>query len=72
MSFVKCNSKRQSELLLKRDGSVFIDRPVKVEIHRNLNSCKGVIRCRDLNQLSEVGEIKKCQVRVLLMSVAVL
>ena len=55
---VKCNSKKQSELLLKRDGSVFIDRPIKVEIHRHLNSCKGVIRCRDLNQLSE-GEIKK-------------
>ena len=68
---VKCNSKRQSELLLKRDGSVFVDRPIKVESHRNLNSCKGVIRCRDLDQLSE-GEIKKCQVRVLLMSIAVL
>ena len=32
----------------------FIDRPVKVSIHKTLNSSRGVIRCRDLTDMSEV------------------
>ena len=32
----------------------FIDRPVKVSIHKTLNSFRGVIRCRDLTDMSEV------------------
>jgi 23S rRNA A2030 N6-methylase RlmJ len=55
---VNCKSKRQSELLMRRDGTNFVDRPIKVEVHRTLNSCKGVIRCRDLASSTE-GEIKK-------------
>lgn len=55
---VHCKSRRQSELLMKRDGSLFVDRPIKVEVHRTLNSCKGVIHCRDLASSTE-GEIKR-------------
>ena len=54
---VKCNSRRASEQLQARDGSTFVDRPIKVSPHRALNSCKGVIRCRELEGLGE-SEIK--------------
>ena len=32
----------------------FIDRPVRVSIHKTLNSSRGVIRCRDLADMTEV------------------
>ena len=32
----------------------FIDRPVRVSIHKTLNSSRGVIRCQDLADMSEV------------------
>ena len=50
---VKCDTKRASDNLLKRDGQVCIDRPINVSVHRSLNSSKGVIRCRELEGMSE-------------------
>ena len=32
----------------------FIDRPVRVSIHNTLNSSRGVIRCRNLADMTEV------------------
>ena len=32
----------------------FVDRPVRVSVHKTLNSSRGVIRCRDLADMSEV------------------
>ena len=32
----------------------FIDRPVRVTIHKTLNFSRGVIRCRDLADMTEV------------------
>jgi hypothetical protein len=35
---------------------VFVDVPVKVTAHRTLNSCRGIIRCRDLRDCDD-GEV---------------
>jgi hypothetical protein len=48
---VEAERKSQSDNLLKL--KFFVDRPVKVEPHRTLNSCKGVIWCRDLLDCSD-------------------
>ena len=50
---VKCTSQKASKLLLARNGSNCVDRPVKISPHKSLNSCKGVIRCRELEGMSE-------------------
>ena len=50
---VKCGKRAQAQNLLQTNR--FIDRPVKVSIHKTLNSSRGVIRCRDLADMSEVG-----------------
>ena len=55
---VKCDNKKTSEQLLKRNGTVCIDRPIRVSAHRGLNSCKGVIRCKGLRNVCE-AEIKQ-------------
>jgi len=55
---VECSIRRASDLLLKRDGCLLHDRRVKVKVHAQLNSSKGVIRCADLKDCSE-DEIKE-------------
>ena len=42
---VECVKKHQANNLLKTEK--IVDRPVKVTIHKALNSSKGVIRCRE-------------------------
>ena len=32
----------------------FVDRPVHVSVHKTLNSSRGVIRCRELSDMSEI------------------
>ena len=49
---VDCGKKVQAQNLLRTKR--FIDRPVRVSIHKTLNSSRGVIRCRDLAAMSEV------------------
>ena len=49
---VECGKKVQAQNLLRTNRC--IDRPVKVSIHKTLNSSRGVIRCRDLADMSEV------------------
>ena len=49
---VECGERAQAQNLLRTNG--FIDRPVRVSIHKTLNSSRGVIRCRDLDDMSEV------------------
>ena len=51
---VEAPTKRVSDMLLKRNGTLCVDREVKVVAHRTLNSCKGVIRCRELESMSEI------------------
>ena len=49
---VECGKRAQAQNLLRTNR--FIDRPVRVSIHKTLNSSRGVIRCLDLAGLSEV------------------
>ena len=49
---VECGKRAQAQNLLRTNR--FIDRPVRVSIHKTLNSSRGVIRCRDLADMSEV------------------
>ena len=49
---VECGKRAQAQNLLPTNR--FIDRPVRVLIHKTLNSSQGVIRCRDLADMSEV------------------
>ena len=49
---VECGKRAQAQNLLRTNR--FIDRPVKVSIHKTSNSSRGVIRCRDLANMSEV------------------
>ena len=49
---VECGKRAQAQNLLRTNR--FIDRPVKVSIHKTLNSSRGVISCRDLADMSEV------------------
>ncbi|XP_041347341.1 uncharacterized protein LOC121367293 [Gigantopelta aegis] len=48
---VECLTERHSTCLLK--STVFCNVPIKVTAHSSLNSSKGVIRCRDLEGVSE-------------------
>ena len=50
---VECSSEKDSKALMSRDGTEFVDRKVKVSVHRALNSSKGVIRCPHLEGMSE-------------------
>ena len=52
---VECARKPQAMGLLKT--TQFTDRPVRVSIHKALNSSRGVIRCRELSGMTE-EEIK--------------
>ena len=49
---VECGKRAQAQNLLQTNR--FNNRPVKVSIHKTLNSSRGVIRCRDLADMSEV------------------
>ena len=49
---VECGKRAQAQNLLRT--SRFIDRPVRVSIHKTLNSSQGVIRCWDLADMMEV------------------
>jgi len=51
---VECSTKKASDLLRKRNDSVFVDRKISVTVHEQLNSSRGVIRCPDLQGISEV------------------
>ena len=51
-SLVECGKRAQAQNLLRTNQ--FIDGPVKVSIHKTPNSSLGVIRCRDLADMSEV------------------
>ena len=48
---VECDTKKQSDLLLK--SHKLVDRPMKASIHPTLNSSRGVTRCRELAGMSE-------------------
>ena len=52
---VECARKSQAMDLLKTTR--FVDRPVRVSIHKALNSSRGVIRCHELSGVTET-EIK--------------
>ena len=52
---VECARKSQAMCLLKITR--FVDRPIRVSIHKALNSSRGVIRCRELSGMTET-EIK--------------
>ena len=49
---VECARKSQVMGLLKTTR--FVDRPVRVSIHKALNSSRGVIRCRELSGMTEM------------------
>ena len=48
---VEYSRKAQAENLLKTIH--FVDRPVHISVHKTLNSSRGVIRCRELSDMSE-------------------
>ena len=50
---VECSTRKASDSLLKMSGKIFVDRPIKVSVHPQLNSSKGIIRCRELKDVSE-------------------
>ena len=49
---VECPTEAISRNTLARNGTVFVDRTIKVTPHRSKNSCRGVIYCRDLDHTS--------------------
>ena len=49
---MECSRRAQAENLLKT--ATFVDRSVHVCVHKTLNSSRGVIRCHELSDLSEV------------------
>ena len=49
---VECARKSQAMGLLKTTR--FVDRPVRVSIHKALNSSRGVSRCRELSGITEM------------------
>ena len=49
---VECGKRAQAQNLLRTNR--FIDRPVRITIHKTLNSSRGVIRCQDLADMTEV------------------
>ena len=52
-------SSRVSKLVLGRDGSNCVDTPVKVSIHKTLNSSKGVLRSKDLSNETEADILRE-------------
>ena len=50
--FVECGKRAQAQNLLQTNR--FVDRSVKVSVHETLNSSRGIIRCPDLADMSEV------------------
>ena len=48
---IECTTQKHSSCLLQ--STVFCNVPIKVTAHSSLNSSKGVIRCRDLEGVSE-------------------
>ena len=50
---VECSTRKASDCLLKRNEKIFVDRQIKVSIHPQLNSSKGIIRCRELRDVNE-------------------
>ena len=52
----------QSEKLLK--DNVFIDINIKIDAHRSLNTCNGVIRSRDLISCTENEILEDSEIRV--------
>ena len=55
---VECKTRRASEQLMKKDGESWCDKPIRVYMHKGLNTSKGVIRCAGLQDCSEL-EIQK-------------
>ena len=54
---VECSRRTQAGNLLKKTKKKtvnFVDRPVHVSVHETLNSSRGVIRCRELSDMSEI------------------
>ena len=53
---VECSRRAQAydKILNLLKTATFVDRPVHVCVHQTLNSSRGVIRCRELSDLSEV------------------
>ena len=49
---MECSRKTQAENLLRTVN--FVDRPVHVSVHKTLNSSRGVIRCWELFDLSDI------------------
>ena len=57
---IECPDPRVSRLALARNGTVFVDRRIKVTPHRSLNTSRGVIRCDDEGlSLMAVEDIEK-------------
>ena len=54
---VECSRRAQAydKILNLLKTATFVDRPVHVCVHQTLNSSRGVIRCRELSDLSEVA-----------------
>ena len=51
---VECPNEKVSKALLGRDRGIFVDRKIRVTAHRSLNSSKGVIRCRELMDSTDI------------------
>ena len=49
---VECGKRAQAQNLLRTNR--FTGRPVRVSIHKTLNSSRGAVRCRDLADMTEV------------------
>ena len=56
---MECARKSQAMGLLKTTR--FVDRPIRVSIHKALNSSRGVIRCRELSGMTETEINKELQ-----------
>ena len=53
-----CPTEKTSTLLLRRNGDELLGKSLKITPHRSMNSCKGVIRCAELNS-AKIEEIKE-------------
>ena len=63
---MECARKPQAMSLLKTTR--FVDRPVRVSIHKALNASRGVIHCREKSGMTEAEIKKDCRKRVFLRS----
>ena len=50
---VECPTKKVSDSLLGRNGTIFVDRKITVTPHRSKNFSKGIIFCRRIDGFSE-------------------